>query len=233
MTLSLEHKVKLLKTLYTLITPEKQIKFDEIASDRTNHITVAVENIYQDHNASAVMRTCDCFGVRDLHIIEKTNKFTVQRDIAMGATRWVNHFHYSDLTSPTTKCISSLKEKGYKVIATSPHAENKDIFNINLDQPMAFIFGTEKSGLSDIALEMADEHVNIPMYGFTESFNISVSAALTLQAIRNRLAKQDHIDWRLNVEQQIDLKIHWCKQILKNPDNIVNEIIKRINSGIY
>lgn len=225
-------KVKLKDALYSIITDAKKDMFNKLAALRTNHLTVAVENIYQEHNASAVMRTCDCFGVRDLHIIEKTNKFTIQRDIAMGAGRWVQHYHYQDPENATNKCISSLKNKGFKIIGTSPHQKSKSIYDIGIDQPIALIFGTEKAGLSKKALEMADETVFIPMYGFTESYNISVSAALCLQILRHRLESQKEIAWLLSEEEQLDLKINWCKKIIKNPEIIEKEFISRIEMGL-
>ncbi len=225
-------KVKLKDALYSIITDAKKDMFDKLSAQRTNHLTVAVENIYQEHNASAVMRTCDCFGVRDLHIIEKTNKFTIQRDIAMGAGRWVQHYHYQDSIDATKMCISSLKNNGYKIIATSPHQKSKSIYDIGIDQPIALIFGTEKAGLSKKALEMADETVYIPVYGFTESYNISVSAALCLQILRHRLESQKEIAWLLSEEEQLDLKINWCKKIIKNPEIIEKEFISRIEMGL-
>lgn len=222
----------LLSELYHIITAEKQEKFNRIAQDRTRYLTVVVENIFQDHNASAVMRSCDCFGIQDLHIIERGNRFTINKDIAMGAGRWIDHHHYNDIKQPTQKCLQELKEKGYKIVATSPHEPDKTIFNLDLSTPIALVFGTEQSGLSEMALSLADESVNIPMYGFTESFNISVSAALSMQALRNRLEKEHTPNtWKLNDEEQIALKIEWCKRILKNGDNVVADITKRIKEG--
>lgn len=219
---------KLLQALYQIITPEKVEKFERIAADRTRHVTVAVENLFQEHNASAVMRSCDCFGIQDLHIIEQNNKFSVNRDIAMGAGQWVNHTHYSDNLYPTTKCIQSLKEKGYKIAATTPHTDAYTINDVPIDQPIAFLFGTEQTGLSEKALDLSDYYVKIPMVGFTESFNISVSAALTINAIRTRLEQQNDFEWKLKKEEQTTLKIEWCKRIIKNPDLVIKDMIRRI-----
>ncbi|PKR80289.1 rRNA methyltransferase [Brumimicrobium salinarum] len=219
---------KLLKALYEIITPEKVEKFDRIAAERTNHVTVAVENLFQEHNASAVMRTCDCFGIQNLHIIEKNNKFNVNKDIAMGAAQWVDNHHYSDDLYPTTKCIQTLKDKGYKIAATTPHTEAYTINNVPIDQPIAFVFGTEQTGLSEKALDLADYFVKIPMVGFTESFNISVSAALTINTIRTRLEHQEDFEWKLSKEEQTLLKIEWCKRIIKNPNLTIKDFKRRI-----
>lgn len=222
---------KLLEELYKIITPSKIEKFDRIASERTRHLTVVVENLYQEHNASAVMRSCDCFGIQDLHVIEKTNKFSVNREIAMGAGQWVNNYHYTDELYPTSKCINHLKEKGYVIAATTPHTNDVTIHEMPLDKPVALLFGTEQTGLSEAALNMSDIFVKIPMVGFTESFNISVSAALCMHTLRNRLETQEDFDWKISEEEQIELKIQWCKKIIKNPDIVERDLLRRLEEG--
>lgn len=219
---------KLLEALYQIITPEKIEKFDRIAKERTHHITVVVENLYQEHNASAVIRSCDCFGIQDVHVIEKNNRFNINRDIALGAGQWINHYHYADPLYPTTKCIHNLKEKGYKIVATTPHTNAYTINDLPINEPIALLFGTEHTGLSEKALELADYQVKIPMVGFTESFNISVSAAITINTLRTRLEAQDDVSWKLNQKEQTLLKIEWCKNIIKNPDNVIKDLTRRI-----
>src|SRR5690554_5983294 len=226
---------KLLHELYQIITPEKIEKFEQIAAERTRYATVVVENIYQDHNVSAVIRSCDCFGIQDLHVIERYNKFTVNKDISLGAGQWVNHFHYSEneLKNPTRECINALKKKGYKIIATTPHTDAHTINTVPLDEPVAILFGTEQLGLSEEALELSDYSVKIPMVGFTESFNISVSAALTMNVIRTRLEQMEEIDWRLSEEEQIKLKIDWCKNIIRNPEATIKDFMRRIKNDNF
>jgi tRNA (guanosine-2'-O-)-methyltransferase len=131
-----------LAEFYKIITPNKQIMFDRIASNRTKHITVALENVYQEHNASAVLRSCDCFGIQELHVIEKDNQYKVQRDIALGAGRWVDMINYNIGSQPTLDCIRALKAKGYRIIATTPHTNDITINDLQLDTPIALVFGT-------------------------------------------------------------------------------------------
>lgn len=200
--------------------------FDRIAAQRTKHLTVVLENVFQEHNASAVLRSCDCFGIQELHVIEKDNQYKVQRDIALGAGRWVDMYNYNLGSEVTQDCISKLKGKGYKIVATSPHAE-KTLHDLDLAQPMAFIFGTERRGISAEAEDLSDELVKIPMYGFTESFNISVSVALVLNSIRTRL-EQSKLDWKLSEDEAIDLKIKWCKKILNGGDALEKHFYEKI-----
>ena len=221
MSLSDENKF-VLKEFYEIITPNKIVLFDRIAAERTRYLTIALENIYQEHNASAVLRTCDCFGIQDLQVIEKDNQYQIQRDIAMGSGRWVDIHNFNDELRPTETCISTLKEQGYQIVATSPHADAYDVHDIPIDKPLAFFFGTEKDGLSEDMMNAADLHVRIPMYGFTESFNISVSVAILLQTIRQRLEMSEH-QWKLSEDEQIALKIQWCEKIVSGGEAVGKE----------
>ncbi len=216
-----------LQEFYKIITPNKQDMFDRIAADRTNFLTISLENVYQEHNASAVLRSCDCFGIQQLHVIEKNNQYKVQRDIALGAGRWVDMYNYDQGANPTMDCINKLRSKGYRIVATSPHADEKTIYDIDITQPMALIFGTERKGISEEVIDSADELVRIPMYGFTESFNISVSVAISLNVLRQRLEK-NNIDWKLSQEEQILLKLKWCKKILRGGQQLEDEIRTRL-----
>ncbi len=218
---------RLLEEFYKLIPEEKGKLFDTVAAERTRHLTVALEEIYQEHNASAILRTCDCFGVQELHVIEKDNQYRVQRDIARGAGQWVDMFNYNLGSAPLSDCMNSLRNRGYKLVALTPDAE-LDIYSIPMEEPLALFFGTEWEGISDEVREHTDYQIKIPMVGFTESFNVSVSAALTLQALRERL-KNSEIDWRLTEEEQTLVKIRWCQKYMKNGTVVRNELERRIS----
>ncbi len=221
-----EFDQKLLEELYKIITPNKVEMFEQLVPLRTRHVAIVLENIFQEHNASAVLRSCESFGMQDLHVIEKDNKYKVQRDIARGAGRWVDMTNYASST-PTLDCITQLKSKGYKIVATTPHEDDFTIDNLPIDEPIALVFGTEKSGISDEIREHADAFVRIPMYGFTESFNISVSAAISMHVLRTRL-ENSSIDWKLSEDEQLKLKIHWCEKIIPRGHLVVPEIRKRL-----
>jgi tRNA (guanosine-2'-O-)-methyltransferase len=225
----IEHgqNLRVLNELYTIITPSKREMFDRIAAERTRHMTVALENVYQEHNASAVLRSCDCFGIQELHVIEKDNAYKVQRDIALGAGRWVDMFTYDQEIAPEMQCINALRDQGYRIIATSPHGDSPTIHELDISKPFALIFGTERRGISAEVQEAADELVRIPMYGFTESFNISVSVAIMLNVFRQRL-EESGVQWKLDEFEQVKLKLEWCKRILNGGPMIEAEIRRRL-----
>lgn len=212
--------------LYAFISESKREMFDRIAADRTKYLTVVLEDIVQEFNASAVLRSCDCFGIQELHVIAENQEFEIQREIARGASSWVDVLPYAGNDAPSKVCLRALKEKGYQIVATSPHAEHT-IDTISIEQPIALVFGTERSGISASIVDEADTLVKIPMYGFTESFNISVSAAVTLNQLRNRLENSE-LDWKLSHEEQVLLKIQWCTQIIRNGERVEAEIRRRI-----
>ena len=213
--------------LVQLVSEQRRELFDEIAAQRTDYINVVIENLHKEHNASAVLRTCDCYGIKKLHVIENENQYKVNKDIALGAGKWVEVETHTLGDPPALQCIKTLKNRGYKIIATTPHTNEYDIYNLPINQPMAFFFGTEFSGLSDEVLDHCDMRVKVPMYGFTESFNISVSAAILLSALRNRLNDSGY-NWRLSKKEQTILKIEWCIKNLSKGKEIELEIRRRL-----
>ncbi len=214
--------------LSEFITDHKKQKIAEIIALRTKYLTVVIEDIYQPHNASAVLRSCDCFGIQDVHIIENKNKYTVNPDIALGSSKWVNIIKHKGKENNTEDCLNDLKSKGYKIVATMPDDHFGTLEDMKLDKKVALIFGTEQDGLSDIAIKNADECIRIKMYGFTESFNISVSAALCLHYLSSKL-RNSEIDWSLSEEDRVDTGLYWVKNIVKSADLLEKEFMKKLN----
>ncbi len=211
--------------LESFLTENRRNNNHRVLEDRTYHFTVAVEDLYQLHNAAAVMRSCDVFGVQDVHIIEEKNLRTIDREIAMGAQKWVDVHRYH--TAKDT--VDQLREKGYQIVATTPHGENcVKLSDFDIAKPSAFFFGAEGEGLSDYVLEQSDVQLHIPMYGFTESLNISVSAAITLQHIVEKLKSSD-IPWRLSSEQKLQKRYDWVRKILKSHKEIEQRFIEEQN----
>ena len=214
---------QLLEHLLSFLTERRKNLFEEVISKRTRHFTVATEDVYQLHNTSAIMRSCDVFGVQDLHVIEEKISKEIDREIAMGAQKWVNiHRHHS-----TKECIDNLKEKGYQIIATTPHNNSTELKDFDILKKSAFFFGKEKEGLSDIVLDAADGYLKIPMYGFTESLNISVSAAIILQSVVTRLKDAD-VDWELSEQEKNEIKLDWAKKSVKSSIKIIERYKNKI-----
>ncbi len=208
--------LQLLEHLETYLTPERKARFDAVLPNRTKHFTVATEDVYQLHNTSAVIRSCDVFGIQEVHIVEERNSKRIDREIAMGSQKWVDlqRFH-------TVKdCIQNLKENDYQIVATTPHENNRVLADFDIRKKSCFFFGRETEGLSQEVLEAADCFLKIPMVGFTESLNISVSAAIILQDVTNKLRKSD-VKWQLSEQEQLEKRLDWISKTLKSYDEIV------------
>lgn len=206
--------------LSAFISENKHQLFNRIAPQRTRHVTVVLEDIYQPHNASAVVRTADLTGVQDVHIIENRNKYTVNPDVTLGSSKWIDMIRYRDRGKDNAlDCMQALKAKGYRIVATSPRADHVTPENIPLDKPLAFCFGTELTGLTSTILDRADLFMRIPMYGFTESFNISVSAAITLYTVMQRL-RASEVPWRLTQAELDELKLSWARKTVQSAREI-------------
>jgi len=213
-----EKKLAYLHYLKKFVTKERQEKIKEILPLRTRHITIALEEVSQSQNVAAIMRTCEAMGLQDAYSIERDTAIDIKTNIARGAIQWMtlHRFQLKNYADPTLACIQKLQKEGYLVIATSPHATKK-LSDIPVDKKIAFVFGTEISGLSDKALTAADERISIPQYGFVESFNVAVSAALCLYDVTTRL-RASTIPWQLTFQEMFDLELEWMEQSVERPE---------------
>ena len=211
----------LFKHLESYLTDRRINRFNKVLSERTRHFTVVTEDVYQLHNTSAVMRTCDIFGIQDLHVVEEKISKRIDKEIAMGAQKWVSFKRYNSIKD----CISNLKSQEYQIIATTPHDNSTLLQEFDVSKKSAFFFGKESEGLSDTVMESADGFLKIPMYGFTESLNISVSAAIILQSLVSRL-KQSKVKWELSDKEKMEIEFEWMKQTIKASDEIIDRYSK-------
>ncbi|MCB0762804.1 MAG: RNA methyltransferase [Flavobacteriales bacterium] len=209
-----------------MVTEERKEQFQRILHMRTRQITVVLEDLYQPHNASAVLRSCDCFGIQDVHVIENKNEFELTKGIALGSGKWLSVHRHNEGTNNTPACLNLLKEQGYRIVATTPHKDDQDIHEIDFSQPVALVFGTEKAGISEQVHHLADAYARIPMYGFTESFNISVAAALCLYESRRQLDIQK-INFGLSAEEKSELYGQWLKKSIRASERIIAKWYER------
>lgn len=216
----------MLTYLMQFVTPERQRLMQSIIAKRTRWITVALEDIYQPHNASAVLRSCDCFGIQDVHIIENRNQYQLNPQVSVGSAKWLTLHKYNGDNNNTSACITELKKRGYKIAATVPSTTAVAISDLEITEPIALLFGTEKEGLSPEALRLTDLHVTIPMMGFTESYNISVSAALCLYELTSRLHSSG-LDYGLGAEEKEDILLNWARATVKSPELLEQEFERR------
>ncbi|WP_295179007.1 RNA methyltransferase [uncultured Christiangramia sp.] len=207
---------KLLEHLQGLLTQRRIDLFEKVLTQRTDHFTVVAQDVYQLHNTSAVVRSCDVFGIQNLHVIEENLPRRIDKEIAMGAQKWVDVHRYNT----SRECLHELRQKGYQIVATTPHNNSTMLADFDIAKPSAIFFGTEQNGLSEEILREADASIKIPMYGFTESLNISVSAAIILQSLREKL-DTSNIDWQFSEKRMQEVRLAWTKKTIKNSEEII------------
>jgi tRNA (guanosine-2'-O-)-methyltransferase len=213
--------------LKNFISAERKALFEQVILNRTRYVSVALEDIYQPHNASAVLRTCDCFGIQDVHVIENQNKYQVNPDVALGSSQWVNIIKHNSQENNTLSTIQYLKSKGYRIVATTPHTNDVTLDSLDLDAgKIALFFGTEMRGLSKTMLDHADTYLKIPMFGFTESFNISVSASIILHHLTHKL-HQSKLIWQLTDFEKEQVQHEWLKRTIKKVNLIIDDYCKK------
>lgn len=214
-----DQATRLTEHLARFVTDHKRALIERVLAHRTRYVTVVVEDLYQPHNAAAVVRTCDCYGVQDVHVIENHNRFQPSEAVSVGAGKWIDLHRHRGAAGDrnTTDSLRTLKTRGYRIVAMTLRQPSLPVSDLPLDQPIALCFGSEEPGLTETAHAEADLFAHLPMVGFTQSFNISVSAALTLHELTGRLRRSD-TDWHLTNAEAAALRLAWYRSIVPNAD---------------
>lgn len=220
---------QVLEHLAQFITDHKKQGIERVLANRTKHLSVVLEDIFQSQNASAVIRTCECMGLQEVHIVENITKYSINPRVLKGSNKWMNiRKHASRKEDNTIACVSHLKDNGYSILALDPDADGQSIFDIDVTaSKMALIFGNELRGLSGTALSLCDTKVKIPMYGFTESLNISVSVAICLNTLVTRL-RESGINTGLQDDEKEAIRLAWYRKIVRNSSVIEREFLRTI-----
>lgn len=209
-----------LDVLSPILTENRKERFETVLDGRTRHIAMVLEDVYQGRNSSAVMRTADGFGLQDIHLIEKRNAWSKNKSVSKGASNWLTIHRYTDEKTAVTDCVSALKSSGYRVVATSPHHSGYTPSTLPLDKPVAIVMGTELTGISDEIKELADDFIEIPMCGFSESFNISVASAIIMSRLSERLHEEGFVG--LSEDEKQELRLRWAYKTVKDAGAILN-----------
>ena len=226
-----QYREECIHYLEGFVTPKRSARIKEVLRKRTRHLTVVLENLFQPHNASAVLRSCECFGIQDVHIVENDYAFERTRGVSMGAEKWLTMHHYNEEVFNTQACLRNLKSAGYRLAATTLREGAVPLQEIEMDEPLALMFGTELSGLTETAHQEADLFVYLPMWGFTQSFNISVSCALSLYELRRRLDQATEAHWRLARDESQWLHLEWLVRSIKSSEEMLDSWLQVKHSG--
>jgi tRNA (guanosine-2'-O-)-methyltransferase len=218
----------LIRHFSQFVSEKRKRTMERVLSFRTRHITLVLEDIYQSQNASATVRTCECLGIQDLHFIEKDAKYEVNKKVLKGSNKWIDLHKYKEKNQNNTKlCYQQLKANGYQILVTDPSPDGISIHDVPVDKKIALVMGNELEGISDYAMQHADQKVNIPMFGFTESFNISVSAAICLNILTTKM-RSLNTEWQLSDEEKKTLRLQWFRKTVRASSLIEAEFLRSI-----
>lgn len=223
--MDLTTKKELISYLSGFISEPRRQRMETVVSQRTNYLHIVLENMYQAHNASAVLRSCDCFGIQNVHFIENKNHLKISDDVAMGSSNWLNIHRHKQTEQNTAPALTELKRAGYRIVATTPHKNDFTIDTLPINQKMALVFGTEIDGITPEVLALADDFVNIPMFGFTESFNVSVCAALCMYELTKRM-RAEVSDYYLTEAEQTEVYFNWLRTTINKGDLLVERYLE-------
>lgn len=218
-------KAKLWEYLSPYLTDNRKARFEDVLAKRTRHLTIAIEDVFQERNAGALVRTCDCFGIQEAHIIEEHHSFKTSRSISKGAQKWLDLHVYDREGDNSMHSINALKERDYRILGATPHTNDCLVGEVDITQPTALFFGAEKDGISETVKQHADGFVKIGMHGFTESFNVSVAAAIILHDLTSRLHKSE-VNWQLSPDEMRDKRIEWALKTVTKPWNLFENFIE-------
>ena len=204
---------------------------EEVLGRRTRHVTALIEHVQNPHNVAACIRSCDAFGIQDLHMVtESAQPIRVATGIGKGTHRWLTVHHHPDLAT----ALSALREAGYRVLATDPGSDERratPVEEIDLNSRVCVAFGNERDGISDALREAADGLCVIPMHGFVESFNISVAFALAMSSLRRRRDAAEGIGGDLEEIERARVLDRWMLAQVPQGTKVLEELVRRQKSN--
>lgn len=210
------------------VSQKRRNLLKSILEQRSRYLSIMLEDLYQPHNTAAVLRSCDAFGVQDVHVLQISNRYQPSKMVSVGAEKWVYQHRHAGDEGLTLKKMKEFKEQGWALVATCPNEDGYTPSNLPLDKPLMLMFGSEKPGLSEQAIEEADYRLQIPMHGFSESFNVSVSVALILQVLSSRI-REENIEWGLNAEEKELIYLDWLRNSIKRSSEVEKHFLEQLS----
>jgi len=200
------------------MTERRLQRIRSVVAERTRSVVPVVEGLVNTGNVSAVMRSAEALGHQDVHVVKGDHeRYKHSQRTAQGAQHWLDVWHWD----APGDCAAHLREAGYRLVAMHLHADTVPIREVDFTAPTALVFGNEEAGVTDAMLEETDAACEVPLPGFTESFNVSVAAAVALyHAQQDRLDRQGrHAD--LGDDEQRRLVARFCLRSVNNAERIL------------
>lgn len=206
--------------LSRFLTPERLAKIEYYAAESSDFVLPVMEDVYQFRNAAAIIRSVEACGFHKVVAMETRNVFDPNLTVTKGAENWVE----VEKMPHTMDSLQEIKNRGYRMVAVSPEKNAGMLPDLVIAEPVALIFGTEWQGVSDDFLDFCDETLAIPMYGFTQSYNVSVAAAICCYDLKQKLLRSG-IGYKLNEEKRMELMIRWAVRSIPSGEQILHNFI--------
>ena len=208
--------------LEPFVTAARLARMRQVLAQRLAWFTVVLDNLFDPHNISAVLRSCDAFGVQNVHVIESVETFKVNREISMRADKWLTLHRWRSFA----ECRTALKRRRFTLLATSVAADALPLDAAPCDRRVAVVLGNEHRGVSEATRAACDGVVTIPMHGFVESLNVSVAAALVIAGCAGRMRRAGR-QVLLSPRERSAVWNTWMRQQVKHPD----QVLARLQAG--
>lgn len=203
------------------ITEHRRDLLVKVVQNRTRHFCMVLEDLFDPHNISAVIRTAEVFGLEDVHVIEEVNPYKVNKSILKGSIKWMNIY----LHKKRMACMEHLRKKGYRIAVASTNTNNS-VLDLDLSQPTAFYLGSEFTGNHPDTLAAADCEFKLPQYGITESMNVSVAGGVLMCYLDHFMQQKGRQNFTLSPKERDELLLEWLERHLN--DESASSSITRI-----
>ena len=207
-------------TLAPMLTTERIARIDQVLAARLVSVVTVVEDTYDPHNAAATIRTTEAIGLGELHVIEPEERFSAAGGVTRGAHRWIELHRWRSAEA----AIGGLRARGFRVFATLPGAP-QTIDEVDVTTPLAVAFGNEHDGLSAGAIAACDGAIGVPMFGFTESYNLSVTVALAMSRIAARRRAAIGSLGDLDDQRRRELRARWFALKIRGAVGILERML--------
>lgn len=214
------------RAMRPLLTDERVARLERVLDARLASFAVVLENLHDPHNGAAAIRSIEAFGLAALHVIENTEPFRFSPAVTIGCEKWITVHRHADFAA----CSERLGADGMVLYAMVPGAE-RDLETIAVDRPFALLFGNEHEGLTEESVGACDERVSLPMFGFTRSFNLSVSVALATQRLAARRREAIGADGDLESRERARLRARWYALSVRGAEKIVRHYVSNETRG--
>jgi tRNA (guanosine-2'-O-)-methyltransferase len=202
--------------LRPVLSEERADRIEHALSARLGSVTAVLENLHDPHNGAAALRSIEALGLQHVHVVEAAESFSASSAITIGCEKWLTLGRHASMAA----AARALRARGFALYAMLPGAE-RTVADVDPSRPVALVFGNEHAGLTDEAIGACDDAMSLPMYGFTQSFNLSVSVALALSVAAARRREHLGAPGDLELGERAWLRARWYALGMRGVESIV------------